>query len=173
MELSKQVYRNKLNGELYREMIGFKPRNFTFNTEATKLFKDGARFFLNVENQRDMRIATDEDIATNMEEVNNSVTGGGIMYEVKDPKFVIKVGFDRNILLSDAEHSLEALRIQLADAFYAKFRGIRFKVKLVNERPEVYYFIYFPNPPHKTVIKKMLAWIKRNYRVIELDISEV
>lgn len=75
MKLGKRVYRNKLNGELYREMIGFKPHNLTFNTETTKLFKDGARFFLNVENQSDMRLATDEDIATYMEEVNNSATG--------------------------------------------------------------------------------------------------
>ena len=75
MKLGKQVYRNKINGEFYREMIGFKMRNLTFNTETTKLFKDGARFFLNVEDQRDMRIATDEDIATYMEEVNNSATG--------------------------------------------------------------------------------------------------
>lgn len=74
MELSEQVYRNKLNGALYREMIGFKMFNCTFNTETTKLLKGGARFFLNVEDQRDMRIATDEDIATNMEEVSNSAT---------------------------------------------------------------------------------------------------
>jgi len=95
------------------------------------------------------------------------------MYEVKDPKFVIKVGFDRNLLLSDAEHSLDVFRIQLADAFHAKFRGIRFKVKFVKEVSEVYYFIHFHNPPHKTVIKKMLDWIKRTYKIASLDISGV
>lgn len=95
------------------------------------------------------------------------------MYEVKDPKFVIKVGFDRNLLLSDAEHSLDAFRIQLADAFHARFRGVRFKVELVNVYPEVYYFIHFPDAPHKTVIKKMLDWIKRTYKIASLDISGV
>lgn len=94
------------------------------------------------------------------------------MYEVKDPKFVIKVGFNREIF-SDAKPSLDVFRIQLAEAFHARFRGVRFKVKLVNVYPEVYYFIYFPNPPHKTVIKKMLDWIKRTYKIASLDISEV
>lgn len=95
------------------------------------------------------------------------------MYDIKDPKFVIKVGFDRNLLLSDAEHSLDAFRIQLAEAFHAKFRGIRFKVKLVNVVPEIYFFIYFPDAPHKTVIKKMLDWIKQTYKIASLDISGV
>lgn len=49
-------------------------------------------------------------------------------------------------------------------------RGVRFKVKLVNVHSEVYYF---PNPPHKTMIKKMLDWIKRTYKIASLDISGV
>ena len=94
------------------------------------------------------------------------------MYDVKEPKFVIKIGFDRKLFLSE-QPDLAQFRIHLVEAFHAKFRGIRFKVKLVNVHPEVYYFIYFPNPPHKMVIKKMLDWIKRTYKIASLDISGV
>lgn len=92
------------------------------------------------------------------------------MYDVKEPKFVIKMGFGRKPLLD--EH-LNEFRDHFAEKFKSKFRGVRFKVELVHTVPNVWYFIYFAVPPHKTVIKKMLAWIKRYYRVIELDISEV
>ena len=94
------------------------------------------------------------------------------MYDVKEPKFVIKVGFDRKQLRNE-QPDLNAFRNQFAERFRSKFRGVMFKVELVHTVPNVWYFIYFPVPPHKTVIEKMLDWIKRNYRVIELDISEV
>lgn len=94
------------------------------------------------------------------------------MYDVKEPKFVIKMGFGRKPLL-DEHPDLNEFRDHFAEKFKSKFRGVRFKVELVHTVPNVWYFIYFAVPPHKTVIKKMLAWIKRYYRVIELDISEV
>lgn len=94
------------------------------------------------------------------------------MYEVKNPKFVIKMGFGRK--LSPDEHpDLNDFRDHFAEKFKLKFREVRFKVELVHTVPNVWYFIYFAAPPHKTVIKKMLNWIKRYYRVVELDISGV
>lgn len=94
------------------------------------------------------------------------------MYDVKEPKFVIKMGFDRKLLL-DEQPDLNAFSNQFAEQFRLKFRGVMFKVELARAVPFALYCIYFSVPPHKTVIKKMLNWIKRNYRVIELDISEV
>lgn len=94
------------------------------------------------------------------------------MYEVKNPKFVIKMGFGRK--LSPDEHpDLNEFRNHFAEKFKLKFSGVMFKVELVRTVPDVWYFIYFATPPHKTVIKKMLNWIKRYYRVVELDISGV
>lgn len=94
------------------------------------------------------------------------------MYDVKEPKFVIKMGFDLKQLRNE-QPDLNAFRNQFAEQFKSKFRGIRFKVEFARAVPFALYGIYFPVPPHKTVIKKMRDWIKRNYRVIELDISEV
>lgn len=94
------------------------------------------------------------------------------MYDVKEPKFVIKMGFDLKQLQNE-QPDLNEFRNQFAERFRSKFRGVMFKVELVHTAPFVLYCIYFAVPPHKTVIKKMLDWIKRNYRVVELDISEV
>lgn len=94
------------------------------------------------------------------------------MYDVKEPKFVIKMGFGRKPL-PDEHPDLNEFRDHFAEKFKSKFRGVMFKVELVHTVPNVWYFIYFAVPPHKTVVKKMLDWIKRYYRVIELDISEV
>lgn len=94
------------------------------------------------------------------------------MYDVKEPKFVIKMGFDRKLLL-DEQPDLNDFRNNFVEQFRLKFRGVMFKVELVHTVPNVWYFIYFAVPPHKTVVKKMLNWIKRYYRVVELDISGV
>lgn len=94
------------------------------------------------------------------------------MYDVKEPKFVIKMGFDRKLLL-DEQLDLNAFSNQFAEQFRLKFRGVKLKVELAREVPFALYCIYFAVPPHKTVVKKMLDWIKRYYRVIELDISGV
>lgn len=94
------------------------------------------------------------------------------MYDVKEPKFVIKMGFDLKQLPN--EHpDLNAFRDQFAEKFKSKFRGVMFKIELARAVPFALYCIYFAVQPHKTVIKQMLDWIKRNYRVVELDISEV
>lgn len=94
------------------------------------------------------------------------------MYDVKEPKFVIKMGFGLKPLL-DEQPDLNAFRNQFAAQFKSKFRGVMFKVELARAVPFVLYCIYFAVPPHKTVIKKMLDWIKRNYVIESLDISGV
>lgn len=68
MKLGKQVYRNKLNGELYREVISSK-RSYvlTLNEENVKILNEGVRFFKNIENPRDMRMCSLSEIATYIE----------------------------------------------------------------------------------------------------------
>ena len=60
MKLGKQVYRNKLNGELYRELIaGDMPCGITLNKESIK-------------NPRAMRMCSLSEIAIHREEVEYS-----------------------------------------------------------------------------------------------------
>ena len=56
MKLGKRVYRNKLSGELYLELITSNmPCGITLNEENIKKLNEGVRFFKNIENQRDVR----------------------------------------------------------------------------------------------------------------------
>ena len=56
MKLGKRVYRNKLSGELYLELIiSNMPCGITLNEENIKKLNEGVRFFKNIENQRDVR----------------------------------------------------------------------------------------------------------------------
>ena len=74
MKLGKQVYRNKLNGELYRELITSNiPCGITLNEENIKKLNEGVRFFKNIENPRDMRMCSLSEDATHLEEVEYSV----------------------------------------------------------------------------------------------------
>lgn len=60
MKLGKQVYRNKLNGELYRELIaGDMPCGITLSKESIK-------------NPRAMRMCSLSEIAIHLEEVEYS-----------------------------------------------------------------------------------------------------
>ena len=60
MKLGKKVYRNKLNGELYRELIaGDMPCGITLNKESIK-------------NPRAMRMCSLSEIAIHLEEVEYS-----------------------------------------------------------------------------------------------------
>lgn len=68
MKLGKRVYRNKLNGELYRELItSDMPCGITLNKENIKKLNEGVRFFKNIENPRDMRMSSHSEIATHLE----------------------------------------------------------------------------------------------------------
>ena len=73
MKLGKQVYRNKLNGELYREVISSK-RSYvlTLNEENVKKLNKGVRFFRNIENPSDVRMCSLSEIAIHLEEVEYS-----------------------------------------------------------------------------------------------------
>ena len=60
MKLGKKVYRNKLNGELYRELIaGDMPCGITLNKE-------------NIKNPSDVRMCSLSEIAIHLEEVEYS-----------------------------------------------------------------------------------------------------
>lgn len=94
------------------------------------------------------------------------------MYEIEEPKFVIKLEFDRKLLLNK-EPDLSVFCSVLKEDFHQKWKGIRFKVELIHKFPYVVYFIYFPSMPHKTVVRKILNWIKRTYKITSLDISNL
>ena len=73
MKLGKQIYLNRPNGELYRELIvSNMPCGITLNEENIKKLNEGVRFFKNIENQRDMRMCSLSEAATHLEEVEHS-----------------------------------------------------------------------------------------------------
>lgn len=73
MKLGKQVYRNKLNGELYRELLASDmPCGITLIEENIKKLNEGVRFFKNIENPRDMRMCSLSEATTYLEEVEYS-----------------------------------------------------------------------------------------------------
>lgn len=76
MKLGKRVYRNKLNGEFYRELIASDmPCGITLNEENIKKLNEGVRFFKNIENPRDMRMCSHSEATTHLEEVEYSSMG--------------------------------------------------------------------------------------------------
>lgn len=68
MKLGKRVYRNKLNGEFYREIIvNNMPCGITLNKENIKKLNEGVRFFKNVKDPEDIRMCSHSEIATYIE----------------------------------------------------------------------------------------------------------
>ena len=73
MKLGKRVYRNKLNGEFYRELIASDIQcGITLNEENIKKLNEGVRFFKNIEKPRDMRMCSLSEAVTYLEEVKYS-----------------------------------------------------------------------------------------------------
>ena len=71
MKLGKQVYRNKLNGELYREIIASNmPFCITLNEENIYKLRGGVRFFQSVKNQNDPLVVSHSEFATFIEETD-------------------------------------------------------------------------------------------------------
>lgn len=73
MKLGKRVYRNKLNGEFYRELIASNmPCGITLNEENIKKLNEGVRFFRDTEKPSDVRMCSLSEATTHLEEVEYS-----------------------------------------------------------------------------------------------------
>lgn len=73
MKLGKKVYKNKLNGELYRELIASNmPCGITLNEENIKKLNEGVRLFKNVKDPEDIRMCSHSEATTHLEEVEYS-----------------------------------------------------------------------------------------------------
>ena len=73
MKLGKRVYRNKLNGEFYRELIASNmPCGITLNEENIKKLNKGVRFFRDTEKPSDVRMCSLSEATTHLEEVEYS-----------------------------------------------------------------------------------------------------
>lgn len=99
------------------------------------------------------------------------------MYDIKDPKFFIKFSVDITFFenLKTGEFDEDIVSFQLENfslAFRNRFKGIRFKIETKKDGivKKLRLIICFERQLHKTVVKKMLDWIKKHYPVSDLDI---
>lgn len=99
------------------------------------------------------------------------------MYEIKDPKFFIKFGVDITFFenLKTGKFDEDIARVQVenfSSAFRNRFKGIMYKIETRKDgiAKKLRLIICFAIQPYKTVVKKILDWIKRHYPVSDLDI---
>lgn len=99
------------------------------------------------------------------------------MYDIKNPKFFIKFGVDiiffENLKTGEFDGDIVSVRLEnFSLAFRNRFKGIRFSIETKKDgiAKKLRLVICFERQPHKTVVKKMLDWIKKHYPVSDLDI---